>query len=65
VIKSFLLFLKTFDLHNVHNMLAILLNLHFKSLQIVKNYVGHGAAIRLTFKYDAKAVIPLVMACIN
>ncbi len=31
-IKPFLLFLKIFDLHNVYNMLAIMLDPHFKSL---------------------------------
>jgi len=32
VIRPFLFFLKIFDPHNVHNMLAIMLDLRFKSL---------------------------------
>jgi hypothetical protein len=27
----------------------------------VENYVGHGACIRLVTKYDANAIIPLLM----
>jgi hypothetical protein len=38
-IKPFLLFLKIFDPHNVHNMLAIM-DPRFKSLRIVKNLCG-------------------------
>ncbi len=44
-IRPFLLFLKLFDPHNVHNMLAIMLDPCFKYLRIVKNYVGCGATI--------------------
>ncbi len=65
MIIPFFLFLKTFELHNVHNMLAILLDPRFKFLRIVENYVGCGAPICLTSKYDAKAVIPLLMACFD
>ncbi len=65
VIRPFFLFLKTFDLHNVHKMFAIMLDLRFKFLRIVENYVGHGATIRLASKYDAKAMIPLLMACFD
>ncbi len=54
VIKNFFLFLKTFNPHNVHNRLAIMLDLHFKFLQIVENYVSHGVAICLASEYDAK-----------
>jgi hypothetical protein len=39
-------YLKTFDLdHQVHNMLALMLDHCFKSLHVVNNYVGHGNAI--------------------
>jgi hypothetical protein len=45
VIKPFLQFLKTFDGGKVHNMMAIMLDLHFKSLRIVEDLLGHGNAI--------------------
>ncbi len=43
-------------------MLAIMLDPHFKYLWIIENYVGHGATICFGFEYDAKVVIPLLMA---
>ncbi len=63
--KPFLLFFKTFDPHNVHNMITIMLDPHFKSLRIIENYVGHGATILLAFKFDAKVMTPLLMACFD
>jgi hypothetical protein len=65
VIIPFLLFLKTFDSQNVHNMLAIMLDPRFKFLWIVDNYVGCGEAICLASKYDVKIVIPLLMTCFD
>jgi hypothetical protein len=44
-------------------MLAIMLDLRFKSLQVVKKMVGHGDVMWLTFEYDLKAIIPLFMTC--
>jgi hypothetical protein len=32
-------------------MLAIMFDFHFKSLQVVENYVGHGDYIHLVSKY--------------
>lgn len=57
MIKPILLFLQTFDSQNVHNMFAIMLDPHFKSLQVVKNYEGRGETIRFASEYDAKIVI--------
>jgi hypothetical protein len=45
-------------------MLAIMLDPRFKSLRLVENYVGCGATIHFVSKCDAKAVIPLLMACL-
>jgi hypothetical protein len=42
-------------------MLAVTLNPFFKALSAVKNLVGHGNPIQLTFKYDAKVPILLLM----
>jgi len=58
VIKPILLILQAFDSQNVHNMLAIMLDPHFKSLQVVENYEGRGEAICFASEYDAKIVIP-------
>jgi hypothetical protein len=42
-------------------MLALMLDPRFKSLKVVENYVGCGACIHLVAKYDANAIIPLLM----
>ncbi len=65
MIRPFLLFLKTFVLHNIHNMFAIMLDPCFKTLRIVKNYVGHGVVIHFVSKYDAKVMIPLLIVCFD
>jgi CO/xanthine dehydrogenase Mo-binding subunit len=54
VMKVILLeYLKTFDLdHQVHDMLALMLDHSFKSLHVVNNYVGHGNAIHVNVEFD-------------
>jgi hypothetical protein len=42
-------------------MIAIMLDMHFKSLCVVENLLGHGNAIRLAIEYGAKIVISLLM----
>lgn len=61
VMKPFLQFLRAFDSFQVHNMLALMLDPHYKSLRVSENYVGHGNAIHLTLEYDMKEVIPFLI----
>jgi hypothetical protein len=42
-------------------MFAFMLNLRFKSLKVVENYVGCRACICFVAEYDANAIIPLLM----
>jgi len=59
VIIHFLKNLKTFDFHQVQNMLTLMLDPQmFKSLWVVKGFVGCGNAIHFTIKYDVKEIIP-------
>jgi hypothetical protein len=46
VIKKNWEFLKSFVMGKAHNMMAIMLDPHFKALCIVENLVGHKNAIR-------------------
>ncbi len=41
-----------------------MLDPHFKFLQIMENYVGHGEAICLASQYDVKK-IQLLMTCFD
>lgn len=54
-------FFKSFDGWHVHNMMVIMLVPHFQALCFVENLVEHGDVILLTFDYDVKVVIPLLM----
>jgi hypothetical protein len=47
------------------NMMAIMLDPHFKALCIVENLVRHKNAFRLTSEYDVKIVILLLMVCFD
>lgn len=42
-------------------MMAIMLVPHFQALCVVENLVKHGDAILLTFDYNVRVVIPLLM----
>ncbi len=61
VIKPFLEFLKYFDAQCVQNMFAFMLDIGFKVLCFLENLMGIMNAIRLTFEYNAKVVILLLM----
>jgi len=61
VIKPFLKNLKTFDFRQVHKSWPLMLNLCFKSLTVMKNFVGCGNAICLVIEYNVKEVIIFLM----
>jgi hypothetical protein len=51
--KTLFIILKIFDSCQVHNMLVLMLDPRYKSLQ-VENYVGGGNVIRFACEYDIK-----------
>ncbi len=61
VIKLCLYFLIAYESHQVHNMFALMFDPCFKSLWVLKNYVGRGNVIHLVIEYDAKVIIPLMI----
>jgi hypothetical protein len=61
VLKPFLELLKEFDSHQVRNMLALILDPHLKSLQVVESFVGRSNAMCLAFEYHVKEVILFLM----
>ncbi len=42
--------------------LALMLNLYFKSLDVVKGFVGRAKIIHMVAKYDNKSLMPLLVA---
>ncbi len=53
--------MKTFYSRQVHNMLTLMLDIHFKFLWVVESFVGRGNAICFAIEYDAKELIPFMM----
>jgi hypothetical protein len=46
-----------------HNMLALMLELKFKVLKCVIDFLGHDKAKLLVVEYDNKILIPLLVKC--
>jgi hypothetical protein len=61
VFKPSMDFFNAFYFHQIHNMLALMLDPSFKSLQVMKSFLGHNNAIHLIIEYDVKEVIPFMM----
>jgi hypothetical protein len=61
VLKPILECLKAFYFNQILNMLVLMLDPHFKSLQVMKSFVGYNNAICIAIEYDVKEVIPLLM----
>jgi hypothetical protein len=61
VLKLFLAFTFSFQPYNAHNMLVLILDPHFKSLQIIWDYVGVKVAMQIVIEYDHKVLILLLL----
>jgi len=64
-IKPFLELMKSFDAQQAYNMMAIMLDLCFNFLCVMKNLVGCGNTIQMKSKYEFKIFIPPLIVCIN
>jgi hypothetical protein len=65
VTRPFLQFLKVFDSCHVHNMLALMLDPRYKSLQVFENCVGCGNAIHIACEYDMKVNFQMLASLPN
>jgi hypothetical protein len=52
VLNPFLSFMASFQKANAHNMLAMMLYLHFKGLGLVIQYVGKERTLHIASEYD-------------
>lgn len=46
----------------VHNMLVLILDPHFKSLDVMKVVVGRAKLIQVVVEFDTKTLMPLLVA---
>jgi hypothetical protein len=47
-----------FKLSKVHNMVVLMLDLRFKNLSLVGDYVGHSSIVGIVATYDGEFLLP-------
>jgi hypothetical protein len=63
VLDSFLSFLMKYENKKTHNMIFVMLDPRFKSLQILSSFVGWGKGVSLVEKYDRKSLYHMLVKC--
>jgi hypothetical protein len=61
VFQPFFSFFNGFDKKRGHNMLPLMFNSRFKSMQLVANYLGHETTFLLVVEYDGHMLSLLLM----
>jgi len=61
VLEPFLSFLVAPHTHKAHNMLAKMLDSHFKGLGLVIQYVGKEGVFQVASDYDTQVLFPLLV----
>jgi hypothetical protein len=61
ILTPFLAFTLSYNVNKAHNMLALMLELHFKSLDVVKTFIKWAKVIQIVAKYDSKTLLPLLV----
>jgi hypothetical protein len=61
----FLAFTFSYNASKAHNMLALMLDSHFKSFDVVKVFVGWAKVIQIVVKYDNKVLLPLLVVAFH
>jgi len=60
VLCHFLSFAESFSRERAHNMVALMLDPHFKSMDCIMDYIGNNQAAILMQQYDELVVMPLL-----
>jgi hypothetical protein len=58
VLHPFLGFMNSYSASKAHNMLALMLDLRFKDLSLVGDYVDHTSTIEIACAYDMHFLLP-------
>jgi hypothetical protein len=61
VLRPFLSFARKFEEGSAHNMICLMLDLHFKGLEVIVDYVGCGVAKEVVDEYNGKVLVPLLV----
>jgi len=65
VFVPFLAFTSSYNVSKVHNMLTLMLDLCFKSLDVVKVFIGQAKVIQIVVEYDNKTILPLLVVAFH
>jgi hypothetical protein len=65
VLAPFLPFTSFYNVNKVHTMLALMLDTCFKSLDVVKLFVGQEKMIQIVVEYDSKNALPLLVVALH
>ncbi len=63
ILNLFLDFMDYYKLSKVHDMLAFMLDLWFKNLNLVGNYAGQATTIEIAFAYDSSFFFQTLRIC--
>lgn len=58
VLHPFLGFMNSYNASKAHNMSALILDLHFKDLNLVGDYIDHTSTIEIACAYDVHFLLP-------
>jgi hypothetical protein len=64
-LTPFLAFTFSYNASKAHNILALMLDSHFKSFDVVEVFVGHAKVIQIVAKYDNKILLPLLVVAFH
>jgi hypothetical protein len=62
IVAPFLAFSSTYITTKAHNMLMLMLDPHFKSLDVAKGFVGKEKVIHMVVEYDNRSLMPFLVA---
>jgi hypothetical protein len=60
-IDAFLTFSMVYNNFKIHNMLAIMFDIHYKHMKCIQDFVNHSIATKIVVKYNALIVCPLLL----
>jgi hypothetical protein len=61
VLVPFLALKSSYNASKAHNMLTLMLDLHFKSVNVVNAFVRRAKMIQIIVEYDSKTLLPLLV----
>jgi hypothetical protein len=65
ILAPFLAFTSSYNVSKAHTVLTLMLDMCFKSLDVVKVFVGQEKVIQIVVEYDSKTTLPLLVVALH